>query len=98
VLDPGEAIASDRLQTLPSALRTEAARRAVGDALDAGDRRLQGLFERLRLDRIPSSVWRAIDPKGLTLTDVDRPTDLPGARSGDRAGPTSPASGPAGSR
>jgi molybdopterin-guanine dinucleotide biosynthesis protein A len=65
------------VQTLPSAVRRDAARLAVNAALDAGDRRLQGLFERLRVARIPAAAWMSIDPYGRTLTDVDRPADLP---------------------
>ena len=70
------------VQTLPSAVRREAARLAVNAALDAEDRRLQGLFERLRVSRIPAAVWMSIDPDGRTLTDVDRPADLPADPAG----------------
>ena len=61
---------------LPCALRRRAARRACGEALAAGDRRLRGALERLATTVVPAVEWRALDPSGRTLLDIDRPADL----------------------
>jgi molybdopterin-guanine dinucleotide biosynthesis protein A len=61
---------------LPCVLRRAAARRACGEALAAGDRRLRGALERLATAVIPAAEWRALDPLGRTLVDIDRPEDL----------------------
>lgn len=61
---------------LPCVLRRKAARRACGEALAAGDRRLRGALERLATTVVPAGEWRALDPIGRTLLDIDRPADL----------------------
>lgn len=63
---------------LPCVLRRAAARRACGEALAAGDRRLRGSLERLATTVVAAGEWRALDPTGRTLLDIDRPGDLAG--------------------
>jgi molybdenum cofactor guanylyltransferase len=65
-----------RASVLPCVLRREAAQRACRMAIAAGDRRLRGCLERLALTVVPAGEWRALDPTGRTLVDVDRPADL----------------------
>ena len=67
---------STRASVLPCVLRRKAARRACGEALAAGDRRLRGALERLATTVVPAAEWRAVDPGGRTLLDIDRPADL----------------------
>lgn len=66
------------LAILPCVLRREAALAACRDALSAGDRRLRGCLERLPSAVVPGEAWRAVDPAGRTLHDIDRPDDLVG--------------------
>jgi molybdopterin-guanine dinucleotide biosynthesis protein A len=78
-LEPPRALGADLPEvqpTLPSVFRRTAAVGVVNAALVAGDRRLRGVFERMRVGVVPEAVWRRLDPEGLTLTDVDRPQDL----------------------
>ncbi|HEX7472480.1 MAG TPA: molybdenum cofactor guanylyltransferase [Candidatus Limnocylindrales bacterium] len=63
---------------LPCVLRREAALAACRDSLAAGDRRLRGCLERLATSVVPGEAWRAADPTGRTLLDIDRPDDLVG--------------------
>ena len=63
---------------LPCVVRRDAARRACRETLAAGDRRLRGCLERLAATIVPAGEWRALDPRGLTVLDVDRPGDLAG--------------------
>ena len=78
--DPRASIAileSDPRPSLPMTLRASAARPAA-EALLARDRRaLRGLLDLLPALVVPASAWRAIDPAGATLRDVDQPSDLP---------------------
>jgi len=45
--------------------------------LDAGVRRMQDVLAALRPEVIPAASWRALDPQGSTLRDIDVPDDLP---------------------
>ena len=66
---------------LPLAVRPSLAGPVV-DALLRDDRRaLRALLDRLAVVVVPATAWRAIDPDGRTLDDVDTPADL------DRAAP-----------
>jgi molybdopterin-guanine dinucleotide biosynthesis protein A len=65
-----------RSSVLPCVVRRKAARRACGEALASGDRRLRGALERLSTTVVPAVEWRALDPSGRTLLDIDRPADL----------------------
>ena len=67
---------SERASPLPCAMRREPARGACGRARAAGDRRLRGCLERLATATVPTHEWRALDPGGRTLVDIDDPADL----------------------
>ena len=59
------------------ARRPPVARRPVVDALLRDDRRaLRALLDRLTVAVVPAATWRALDPDGRTLDDVDTPADL----------------------
>jgi molybdopterin-guanine dinucleotide biosynthesis protein A len=63
---------------LPMAIRPEAARSAVEAILASGRRRSLRAF----LEAVPSATlagdrWRALDPAGASLRDIDRPGDMP---------------------
>jgi molybdopterin-guanine dinucleotide biosynthesis protein A len=68
--------ARGRLVPLPAALRTGTASDRVGTLVDDGERRLRSLFDRLPTRVLDETEWRALDPAGDTLRDVDRPEDL----------------------
>jgi molybdopterin-guanine dinucleotide biosynthesis protein A len=63
-------------QVLPMAVRLAAAKRAAAAALEAHAGSLQALLDRLALVELPGSAWRALDPEGRTVLDVDTPADL----------------------
>ena len=63
---------------LPAAVRPSVAGPAA-EALLAADRRsLLGLFDAVATATVPGTDWRALDPDGVTLRDVDTPGDLAG--------------------
>ncbi len=68
-----------QLRPLPAALRVATARPAADVALASGTRSLLGLFGRLRVEKLTPAEWRAIDPRGDSLLDVDTRDDLPPA-------------------
>ena len=61
---------------LPLALRPSLARPAVDALLGLDRRALLGLLDALPTAVVPAGAWRAIDPSGRTLDDVDTPADL----------------------
>ena len=61
---------------LPMALRREPALIVTASLLDAGARRLRAVTEALDRRVIKSKAWRALDPDGRTLVDIDEPSDL----------------------
>jgi molybdenum cofactor guanylyltransferase len=65
------------LWPFPVALGVAALRPASSDALTGRDLRLFTLFARLRVARVPEARWRALDPGGDSLRDVDTRNDLP---------------------
>ena len=66
---------SDPLATLPMAVDIGLGRLAA-NALLAEDRRsLRALLDALHATTIPATTWRALDPEGHTLDDIDLPTD-----------------------
>ena len=67
----------DRLRPLPIALRRAATLAAAERLLAAGERRLRALLEVLPTAMVPEERWRALDPEGWALRDVDEPADLP---------------------
>ena len=65
-----------RIQPLPMALDVIAARAAAAAVLERGGRSLRDLLRELGATSIPAPVWRALDPAGATIVDIDRPADL----------------------
>lgn len=68
-----------QLRPLPVALRVATVRPAADVALASSTRSLVGLFGRLRVEMLAPKQWRALDPAGDSLRDVDTPDDLPPA-------------------
>jgi len=68
----------DEVRPLPCALRRDEALAAARGLLVTGERSLRSLLSRLAVRAIPEESWRALDPEGETLRDVDRPEDLEG--------------------
>ena len=66
-----------RARPLPMAVRTWPAAEAAHTLLHAGARRLRDLLDVLRTEVLDESRWRAWDPDGLSLMDVDTPSDMP---------------------
>lgn len=67
----------DSLWPFPVALRVAAVRPAASAALSGPNLRLFTLFGRLRVARVPGARWRALDPGGDSLRDVDTRLELP---------------------
>jgi molybdopterin-guanine dinucleotide biosynthesis protein A len=65
------------LWPFPVALRAATARPGAETALAGTERRLVGLFGRLRVRSVPETRWRELDPAGDSLRDVDTRGDLP---------------------
>jgi molybdenum cofactor guanylyltransferase len=66
---------------LPIAARRSIVQPAVDRLLATGERRLRALLADLDVVvAIHPAIWRADDPSGETLKDVDTPGDLPGRR------------------
>ena len=61
---------------LPMALRRDPAIAAADVLLADGERRLRALIETLETRVIPEVTWRALDPYGMTVRDIDTPADL----------------------
>jgi len=68
---------ADGFRPLPLVLRTAPAEVAAHALLHDGERRLRALPQALRTAVIDEVTWRALDPAGSTLVDVDAPEDLP---------------------
>ena len=67
---------TSRRAVLPLAIRVGAARGASADVVDAGDRSLQALVDRLAHVELPPPAWLPLDPDANTLLDVDTVGDL----------------------
>jgi molybdopterin-guanine dinucleotide biosynthesis protein A len=65
-----------RPRPLPMALRRDRALATAERLLDTGERRLRALPEKLTARAIPEEAWRALDPDGLTIRDIDTQADL----------------------
>lgn len=65
-----------RARPLPIALRRDPASTAADRLLADGERRLRTLLETLETTVIPEATWRALDPYGMTVRDIDTPADL----------------------
>jgi molybdopterin-guanine dinucleotide biosynthesis protein A len=69
------ALESDAPAPLPLAIR-HSAWSVPARLLDSGRRSLLALLDEVGAGRVPPSEWRALDPAGDTLRDVDTPADL----------------------
>lgn len=65
-----------RLRPLPVALRVGPARTSAGRLVDVGERSLRSLAAALDAAAVEEAEWRALDPDGASLRDVDTPEDL----------------------
>lgn len=63
-------------QVLPLALRIVPAQAAATATLAAGGRSLVRFLDGLRMAELPAAQWRALDPAGRSLDDVDEAADL----------------------
>jgi molybdenum cofactor guanylyltransferase len=70
----------DGFRPLPLVLRRAQAIDAAHALLHDGERRLRSLPQALRTAVIDEPTWRALDPAGATLADVDLPEDLRAVR------------------
>jgi molybdopterin-guanine dinucleotide biosynthesis protein A len=64
------------VQSLPAAIRSAPALPAAREALGASGRSLRALYDRLTVAVLAEAEWRALDPTGATLRDVDTTRDL----------------------
>jgi hypothetical protein len=67
----------DSLWPFPVALRVATVLPAAAAALAGPDGRVFTLFGRLLVARVPEARWRALDPGGDTLRDIDARDDVP---------------------
>jgi molybdopterin-guanine dinucleotide biosynthesis protein A len=65
-----------RPRPLPMAIARDPALRAAAGLIDGGERRLRALVEALSTRVIAEPTWRALDPGGRSLHDIDVPEDL----------------------
>ena len=64
------------LHPLPLAVRPGIVLPAANRLLDANRRSLRALVDAVPSAPLPASRWRALDPRGETLLDIDTPADL----------------------
>lgn len=69
---------SEPVSVLPAAMRPGIAVPAAAALLAADRRSLRGLLDVVPSASISAAEWRALDPDGATLRDVDTPADLRG--------------------
>lgn len=78
--EPGREVAvlaaGDRPAPFPMAMRRDAAREAVARVIASGERRLFSLVDALVATIIDERAWRAVDPGGRSMRDIDTPADL----------------------
>lgn len=60
----------------PMAVRRDVARMTIARLIESGERRLFPLIDALAGTVIAESVWRALDPEGRSIHDIDTPADL----------------------
>ena len=78
--DPGQAamsLAASPEAPLPMVVCPTAVSEAITACLAADRRSLRALLDVVPSAKVPEAAWRALDPAGTTLADVDRPGDLP---------------------
>lgn len=68
--------ADGRARPLPMVVRRERALAAAERLVGSGERRLGALPEDLVTRILAEATWRAIDPEGRSIRDIDRPADL----------------------
>jgi molybdopterin-guanine dinucleotide biosynthesis protein A len=76
---PADAVAladDEGMRPLPAVLRPGPAIDVALGLLEGGRGRLRDLLVELRVVVIDAASWRALDPDGGTLDDVDAPSDL----------------------
>jgi molybdopterin-guanine dinucleotide biosynthesis protein A len=100
--DPGKDAAvlqhDGRPRPLPMALRRVPAHAAAARLVATGERRLGALPDALAATVIDEAIWRALDPDGRSMRDIDTPADLrqatktrmPRRIGGRRPGPSAP--------
>jgi molybdopterin-guanine dinucleotide biosynthesis protein A len=78
-LDADVAVLADRAGPcpFPMAVRRVPARAATARLVASGERRLFALIDALACAVIEESAWRAVDPGGRSMRDIDTPADLP---------------------
>ncbi len=69
-------LAGTDLQPVPQVVSVDPALRAATVLLDSGERSLRALLRTLDVAPVEERAWRALDPEGETLRDVDVPADL----------------------
>jgi molybdopterin-guanine dinucleotide biosynthesis protein A len=67
---------ADPPSVLPMAVRPSVAAPEVAALLAANRRALRGLLAAVPSVVVPAAQWRALDPDGRTLRDIDTPEDL----------------------
>ena len=75
----GDAVAlqdGETIRPLPVVLRGEEAGETARELLGRGERSLLALLRALRVTSLDERTWRALDPEGMTLRDIDEPEDL----------------------
>jgi molybdopterin-guanine dinucleotide biosynthesis protein A len=63
-------------QPFPMGLDRTAASAHGRDLVAADERSLRSLMRSLAIEQIAEPDWRALDPRALSLHDIDRPEDL----------------------
>lgn len=66
-----------RASPFPMAIRREPGRITSARLIGSGDRRLSSLIDALVSSVIAEPAWRAVDPDGRSIRDIDTMTDLP---------------------
>ena len=65
-----------RVRPLPLVVQRDPALVHARALLEAGERRLRAIMDRLEVEVIPELVWRELDPDAATVRDIDTPDDL----------------------
>lgn len=65
-----------RPRPFPMAMRRDVARATTARLVASGERRLFALIDALNSSVIDEVVWRAPDPEGRSMRDIDTPADL----------------------
>ena len=65
-----------RPSPFPMAMRRDVSRATVTRLIASGERRLFALIDALACTVIEGPIWRAVDPEGRSMRDIDTPEDL----------------------